>query len=233
MKKIILILIIALLFPFTANAQTSQAEMSFEYDSSTDNTVKINIFLDTNEATANALTADFTYSSNVVKPILIETDEFFCETIIENDIETVGTVFFSCFNVKGKAFEGNILSVTFDKLSEGNAELKFTDNVAVLSSLTAENILGETEPGLLTIKSDFTVLPMTGDEEEDTPTAAQELNSLIAVVQLVLIIVFAIAGLSIWGGIYFSLKEISHKLPAKANPVKKVTTTKRGKGKKK
>lgn len=200
LKKISVILITFtafLIFPNNINASENQATLEFKHVSYDDGIVTTNLYLDTNGNTVYGVTADFTYSSNIIQIKEIDTENMLFDNYIETDSSNNGFVYISCFSINGVNDKGNIATIKFESTQSGEAVLEFTDDVLVLDT-NSENILSEAIDGTYTITEDLEALPQTGTEENI-------LLALVAFILLIMIVIFAISGFTMWGGIYFSL----------------------------
>lgn len=187
-----------LLFSASEVEASSGASLSFRHEDFSDGEIVTTIFLDTGEKEINAITADFTYPSNLLEVVEIKTSKSIFENFIELDHSLDGIVFISGYSTEGISDEGTVATVVFKTLSPGVAQLKFTEETAVLSSSNSSNILDKKEETQYTITDTLSALPATGSE---TRVAA----GILAIILLVMIVIFALLGFTIWGGIYFSL----------------------------
>lgn len=199
-KKIILFwglcFLLFAFFPMRANADN--ATLEFKHVDFGDETVTTKLYLYTGGNTVSSVTADFTYPTDLLEVTGLDAADSVCTEIDRWDSSTPGMVFISC-SLDGYT-DGGIAVVTFKVKEKGKATLQFTADAAVVAAATAENIMGEVEDAVYTISEDLTVLPETG-----TYSAAQVMYALIFLVALTMLVIFAITGFTIWGGIYLSL----------------------------
>ncbi len=182
------------------NVFASGASLEFKHKSFENEIITTEIYLNTGGSTVNALTADFTYPVKLLKVIEIDSTDSIFSSFVEKDYSNDGIVKISCFKIEGVNGSGNVATVKFKVLGEGEANLEFTSDAAVMDATTIENILTESAPGVYTINKNLDILPKTGIEENSITITA-----LIALIVLVMIISLAIAGFTMWGGIYLSL----------------------------
>ncbi len=186
-----------LISPSNIKASENQATLEFKHASYEDGIVTTNLYLDTGGNTIYGITADFTYSSDLLQVTEIATENMLFENFIESDFSSPSIVYISCFSINGINDEGNIATIKFESIDSGEAVLEFTDDVLVLDT-NSENVLSEAIDGTYTITEDLEALPQTGTEENI-------LIALVAFILLIMIVIFAISGFTMWGGIYFSL----------------------------
>jgi hypothetical protein len=200
-KKLIVFfgtILFALLLPAKVNAGNSTLEIkhnSFEGD-----TLVVDVYLDPSDTLINAVTADFTYPSTILSFESIDTSESLFDNFIEKKNGEEGKVLLSAYSLYGVNKAGVIASVTFKAIAPGKANLEFTDDVLVMEAYTATNTLETKLPATYNISSDITDLPETGTTE--TVVTA---SGIIALIAILMIILLAIAGFTMWGGIYLSL----------------------------
>jgi len=184
------------LFPYKVNAES--ATLEFRHGNFEEGTITTHVYLNTSGTLVNGVTADFTYPSDLLEVTELNTNDMLFTDYVEKDYSQSGVIYISCYSIEGINGEGNIATVKFKTLKPGEAVLKFTDDVLVLDAENSENILSEAETGTYTINESLSTLPQTGTESE-------VLTGLIALIAIVMIAIFTIAGFTMWGGIYFSL----------------------------
>ncbi|MBU0975180.1 MAG: cohesin domain-containing protein [Patescibacteria group bacterium] len=207
MKKNIPVLLLSILtflfvLPFGVRAETGKATLEFKHKNFQDEVIVTDIYLNTGGEKVNTVTADFKYPSKVLEVTAINTDSSLFPYFVEKDFSKPGAVYISCFSLEGVNAEGVIATVTFKSLSSGKAELTFTEDAVVLDVDTSSNILTSTEPALYTISDDLNILPQTGSTDQSV------MLGLFVLILLVMIVLFALAGFTIWGGIYFSMGKL-------------------------
>lgn len=190
--------ILPILSIFSHKVTAGNATLEFKHDTFEEGIITTHIYLNTSGASVNGVTADFTYPSDLLEVTELSTDNMLFIDYIENDYSQTGIVYISCYSIEGINGEGNIATVKFKTLQSGEAVLKFTDDILVLEAENSENILSEAKTGTYTINENLSTLPQTGSTPE-------VLTGLIALIAIVMILIFTIAGFTMWGGIYFSL----------------------------
>lgn len=211
MKKfltiILSILCINIVFVSKVNANVNEdsALLKFNHKEVSDEFITSEVYLDTGSKIVNAFTTDFTYDENVFEVVSVTKGEF-CKNVIENDKSNEGVVYFSCFDLEGQKGDGVVATVVFEKKSVGNVILEFTSDAAVLEKDTSENVLTKTETGEYLIDDDLNVLPQTGTQETVVTVSA-----FIVLIFLLMLAIFSLTSVSIWGGIYFSLGDEKNK----------------------
>lgn len=182
-----------------ADSENSSTLLKFNHKEVSDEYITTEIYLDTGDATVNAFTADFTYDKDVFELVSVTKGDF-CTNVIENNKSNDGVVYFSCFDLEGLKGEGTAATLVFQRKSVGKVILEFTDDAAVLEKGTAENVLSKTETGEYLVNDDLSVLPQTGTKETLITVTA-----FIVLIFLLMLAIFSLTSVSIWGGIYFSL----------------------------
>jgi hypothetical protein len=195
-----LFIIVGTLTLITKPVKAANPVMAFKHVNFQDNTITTSIFLNTSGNKVNGVTADFTYPSDILKVTDLNVDNSLFSQFIEKDFSKQGKVYISCYALDPVQGEGTIATITFEVLTDGTANLNFTRDVAVLDANTSSNILGPTEVAEYKVKNNvLEALPQTGTKE------VISYGGLVAFILLVIIVIFAIAGFTIWGGVYFSL----------------------------
>jgi len=207
MKKIVYLLVpfifislIVLPNFFSADASDAQATLEFKHVSFDEDNIVTNIYINTSGYDVNGVTADFTYSSDILEVTDINITDSIFDNFIENDYSQDGIVYLSCYTLDGYTGEGIIAQITFKAIGSGSATLTFTSDAVVLESVTSTDILEDPESQIYTVSEDLITLPETGTESE-----VLAISGIVLFIALVMIIIFALAGFTMWGGIYFSL----------------------------
>jgi len=209
MKKIISISISFLFILFTlllipniklAKASENKATIEFKHVSFENDKIKTSVYLNTSSINVNGVTADFTYSSEILQITDLEIDDSVFDNFVESDYSQVGSLYLSCYSLDGYTGEGAIAEIIFEPISSGTATLAFTDDAVVLESNTSQDVLETPESKVYTVSEDLIALPETGTETEIIT-----ISGIVLFIALLMIAIFAIAGFTMWGGIYFSL----------------------------
>ncbi|MDD3647588.1 MAG: cohesin domain-containing protein [Candidatus Dojkabacteria bacterium] len=187
------------IFPINSKAAEKKATLEFKHKSFQDGVIVTDIYIDTGGITVNTVTADFEYPSKVLEVTDISTSSSIFPYFVEKDFTKAGIVYISCFSIEGVNDKGPIATITFNSVSAGKAELSFTEDAVVLEAENSSNVLKTPETALYTVTEDLNILPQTGSTEQSV------LLGLFVLILLVMIVLFALAGFTIWGGIYFSM----------------------------
>ena len=217
---LIVALLILILIPTKASA--SSATLEFKHKDFEDDKIITEIYLKTGSLYVNAVIADFTCPSELLEIQEINIEDSLFDNFIKKDYSNAGTVYLSCYSSSGIRDEGNVATITFRALQEGEASLEFTNDASILKMADSSNILSEATSANYTISQDQLSLPETGTTEE-----VVTVTGLMILILLAMIILFTLMGFTLWGGIYFSLGKWEVKTEAG------VELGKKGKGKKK
>jgi hypothetical protein len=202
LKKFMLIFLLTFVLSplFSKDVQASDATLEFKHVEVLDQTITTKVYLSTGGNTISSVTADFTYPSDLLEVTDIDISDSIFDIAVKQDYSLEGTVYLQMSSTDGVSKDGTVAVINFKTLTEGEAQLVFSDNADVLSAANSENILGSAETGYYSISQDLTALPETG--------AAVQLRifyALFLIIAFMMLIIFALAGFTMWGGIYFSL----------------------------
>lgn len=190
---------ISILFS-ASKVQASEATLEFKHVSFDEENITTNIYINTYGSNINGVTADFSYSSDILEVTEVSTEDSVFDNFVENDYSQSGIVYLSCYSIEGYTGEGLLAEVSFKAIGSGSATLTFTDDVVVLESDTSNDILATPESQIYTVSEDLITLPETGTESE-----VLAISGIVFFIAIVMIVIFALAGFTMWGGIYFSL----------------------------
>ncbi len=196
----VFILISVLILFSSSRVHASEATLEFKHISFDNENITTSIYINTYGANVNGVTADFSYSSDVLEVTEVSTEDSVFDNFVENDYSQSGVVYLSCYSIDGYTGEGSLAKVTFKAIGSGSATLTFTDDAVVLESDTSLDLLTTPESQIYTVSEDLIALPETGTESE-----VLAISGIVFFIAIVMIVIFALAGFTMWGGIYFSL----------------------------
>ena len=192
-------LILFIILPYKVYAE-EQTILEFKHIDFENDTIITSININTNEYEVNGVTADFTYSSDILEVVEIDTSNSLFESFAENDYSQTGLVYLSCFSTNGVKGEGEIARIKFRVVSSGKATLQFTSDTVVLESDNSTNVLSIPETQIYTVNENLDVLPQTG---ADSNLIA--ITIIVFLIAIVMLVIFTLFGFTIWGSIYLSL----------------------------
>jgi hypothetical protein len=159
-KFAFLFYICLLFFLNSGKVYAQNASLSFSPASTTvivSQTVTITVMVDSGGENISGVTADFTYPSNLLEFVSIDSAN--SEFSVEAEADHVtGTVFLSRAVSGGNTFNGTgeVSRVTFRGLSNGTSTLTFTDDTLVTSS-GEDDILGTRSTGTIIVNTTGTI----------------------------------------------------------------------------
>lgn len=223
--KIPIILVISfLLFYFGSftqlvKAQSDSATLSFEKANATSNSISAYVVVDTKDSTIRAVTADFSYSPDILEFQKITINKNICKEVVKQDISSSGIIYLSCYIKDGYIGKGEIATVDFKIIQYENTKLLFSNNAVVMDAETHSDILSNAKPADITIPSSLSQLPQTGIQETDI------FQGVLVLIIMLFILLLTIAGFSTWGGIYLSLGkwEVEGRIKIRSGTSKKST----------
>ncbi|MBU0975181.1 MAG: cohesin domain-containing protein [Patescibacteria group bacterium] len=145
-------------------AQTADASLYFSPVStsvSLNGTVSVAIMVNTGGNSVNTVTADFTYPTDTLQIINIDSTNSEFSVEAEED-HTSGTVYITRATSGGDSYSGigEVTTINFRGIAAGTATLTFTGDAVVMDADTSHDILGTASNGTLTVSSSS--LPNTG-----------------------------------------------------------------------
>jgi len=197
---IFLVVIISFIAISPVKASAANATLSFKHDDFADDIISMHIYLNTGGNSVTMVKADFQYPLELLEVKDVQTEDSICKESVVYDLTASGVVALSCIPLESLTGEGNIATISFQAINDGEAIVKFTQDVGVFVDSLEENILAEPEPALYTIRRELSTLPETGSF-----TGSELLDALIILIGVIMIAVFTIAGFSVWFGVYLSL----------------------------
>lgn len=204
LKFPVILIISFLLFYFGAlthlvKAQSGSATLSFEKANATSKSISAYVVVDTQDSSIRAVTADFSYSPDILEFQEITINKKICKEVVKQDISSSGIVYLSCYIKDGYKGKGEIATVDFKIIQYENTKLLFSNNTVVIDAETHSDILSNAKPADITIPSSLSQLPQTGVEETEI------FQGVLVLIIMLFILLLTIAGFSTWGGIYLSL----------------------------
>lgn len=169
--KLLSIIIVNLCFyvfvlsPVRAERATS-ATLGFKQTKYSGDEMTVSVLLQTGGSKVNAVKANFTYPSNLLEVISLNTANPLFEHYIDKDYSKPGVVRLSCYELDGVVGGGSIATVTFRGKASGTVTLAFSDDVAVLDADSANNILSKSEDSIFYI-SEYKKGKILGDTVSD------------------------------------------------------------------
>jgi len=151
----------------------------------------------------DSVTADFMYDPTYLKVVEIQTTYSAFQDVEQEDSLTQGTVYLSASSPNAIMSTSEIARLTFDPRNYGETAITFSENVAMYEATTAESIALTTEPAVYTIDQASSTLPETG-----IAANIPSLDSFIALIGLIMLILLLLVGASISWGLYFSFGKV-------------------------
>lgn len=178
----IIIIFSILLLASTQKVNSQDLMLYFSADSDTVTSgeeFSIDIDIDTKGNNINGVTADFSYPSDILEVMEIDTSNSVIDSSVEEDFSEKGVVYISRFVGRGETYSGsgNIATVKFKAVADGEIVIKFTEN-AVVTDSNATDILETTEE--LVINKDTSI---TGKFKD---------NKLLLAIPIAVILIFVI-----------------------------------------
>jgi hypothetical protein len=189
------------------------AVLSFQKVDVIGDTVVLALHLNTQGYEATKIIADFVYPSDLLEVIGISVTDSPVKENFDTDYTTLGIVRFSYESAEVIQGDGDLGTITFRVLGDGQARLRFTDEAYVGVTVplleTTNNVLIEATPATYDIKgATITELPQTGVGLSES----ELITGFIILIAIIMIILFVFSTFTIWGGVYLSLGKWKGKL---------------------
>lgn len=163
MKKILVTIIVLSIVALSVvqsqvHAQSGSATLAFSpstYAASLNQEFDIRVIVDTNGESINAITANFSYPSDLLEVVEIDLSNSVLPMELEKDSND-STVLITVGNsggASGYSGTGEVGTVTFRPTTSGTATLSFTENSLITSADTSSDVLGTTGEATISVGS--------------------------------------------------------------------------------